>query len=166
MKVVFFLCALLTGCGLAPQRTSISDPEIQSLFSAAEEFPRLQNGFSPLPTDPKTDIRIERGNIGAYDVMLHIYARNSKTIAFRRSDQSYHWIHEQEIFKGPRFYDSPDGRLQEQIVLTYELKPMISGSKKDQLRIDYFGDDSRLSQLTQITLSDAQPILKEWENKK
>jgi len=155
----------LAGCGLSPQRASISDPQIQSLFTVARQFPRVKNGFSPLPTDPKTDIRIERRTKGAYDVMLHIYGPTSRTIAFRRSEQEYHWIHEQEIFKGRRFYDSPDGRLQEQIVLTCELES-ISGSQIGQLRIDYFGDDPRLSQLRRITLSDAAPIIKEWENKK
>ena len=165
MKTFCFFCLFLTGCGLSPQRTSISNPEIQALFSAAQQFPRTQYGFSVLPTDAKTDIRIERHAKGTYDVMLHIYGHTSRTIAFRRSDRGYRWIHEQEIFRGQRFYDSPDGRLQEQIVLTFETEP-ISGSVKDHLRIDYFGDDALLSQIGSLSIFDVQPILAEWGYKK
>ncbi|MEI8309962.1 MAG: hypothetical protein WCH98_04320 [Verrucomicrobiota bacterium] len=161
MKALWFLCLFLAGCGLAPQRVSISAPEIQTLFSAAQEFPRTQHGFSSLPVDAGTDIRIERHSHGAYDVMLHIYNDTSRTIAFRRSVGGFKWIHEQEVFRGPRFYDSPDGRLQEQIVLTYETEP-ISGAPKDQLQIDYFGDDVRFPRSGSLSLSDVRPILAEW----
>lgn len=161
MKALCCLTLFLAGCGLVPQKISVTDPEVQSLFSQARFFPREDYGFSPLPTDEKTDIRIEKHSKGAYDVMLHIYGGTSRTIAFRRNETGYRWIHEQEVFQGPKTYDSPDGRLREQIVLTYETEPL-SGATKDTLRISYFGEDKRLSGRSNISLPEAEQILSEW----
>jgi len=69
MKALYLLTLFLAGCGLVPQKVSVTDPEVQSLFSQARIFPRENYGFSPLPTDNKTDIRIERHSRGAYDVI-------------------------------------------------------------------------------------------------
>jgi len=161
MKFSWMLCLFLVGCGLAPRKVSLADPEVQSFLAEARTFPREQYGFSPLPTAPATDIRIERTKGGAYDVMLHIYGATSRTIAFRRLPGGYRWIHEQEGFRGPRFYDSPDGRLQETLYLTYE-KEAISGSPTDTLRISYFGDDPRLAYKNDLRLDMIEPILIEW----
>ena len=124
-------------------------------------FPREDYGFSPLPTDDKTDIRIERNAEGAYNVMLHINGTTSRTIGFRRAETGYRWINEQEIFQGPKTYDSPDGRLREMVVLTFETEP-VSGGVKDQLTINYFGADERLSGRRNISLAEVRPILDEW----
>lgn len=161
MKTPWLLALLLAGCGLVPQKIAIDDPEAQSLFSEARMFPRENYGFSPLPTDGKTDARIERHARGAYDVMLHIYSTTSRTIAFRRTKTGFRWIHEQEAFQGPKTYDSTDGRLREQIVLTYENEP-VSGSGTGALHIDYLGEDARLSGRRNISLSEVKPILTEW----
>jgi len=161
MRALCCLAFVLAGCGLVPQKVSVTDPEVQSLFSQARMFPREDYGFSPLPRDEKTDIRIEKRSKGAYDVMLHIYSVTSRTIAFRREETGYQWIHEQEIFRGPKTYDSPDGRLREQIVLTYESEPL-SGATTNTLRISYFGEDKRLSGHSNLSLSEVQPILDEW----
>lgn len=161
MKPLCLLTLFLAGCGLVPQKVSVTDPEVQSLFSQSRIFPRENYGFSPLPTDNKTDIRIQRHSRGAYDVMLHIYSGTSRTIAFRRTENGYRWIHEQESFQGPKTYNSPDGHLREQIVLTYETEP-VSGGNNNALTINYFGEDKRLSGHRNISLSEIKPILDEW----
>jgi len=161
MKAFWLLPIALIGCGLFPQKISISDPEIKNLFSVAETFPREKYGFSSLPTSPDTDIRIEHRKGGSYDIMLHIYGQTSRTIAFQRTPKGYKWIHEQEIFRGEKFYETPDGRLREQICITYEIEP-VSASQIKVHRIDYSGEDSRLADTRTLTLEDVIPILVEW----
>jgi hypothetical protein len=94
--------------------------------------------------------------------MLHIHNATSRTIAFRRDPSGLRWIHEQEIFRGPREYDSPDGRLPEEICLTYEVEP-VSGHSSGKLSIFYRGEDARLQMRPDdLTLDAIRPILKEW----
>lgn len=93
--------------------------------------------------------------------MLHIYSRTSRTIAFRRDENGYRWIGEQEIFEGRKEYMSADGTFKEQICLNYEVEH-ISGFPLNTLSIVYSGEDKRLAARNELTLSDVLPILKEW----
>ncbi len=165
MRPHLLACVFLVGCGLVPQKVTVTDPEVVSLFAAARSFPREEYGFSPLPSAPSTDIRIERHEIGAYNLMLHIYDSTSRTIAFLKDHSGFKWIHEQEIFRGPHHFDSPDGQLQEQICLTYEVEP-VSGHSSGGLDISYQGEDERLKSRPDLTLESILPILKEWGYKK
>lgn len=93
--------------------------------------------------------------------MLHITARTSRTIAFRKTDNGWRWIGEQEIFDGPKIYRTVDGTFHEHISLTYEIEG-VSGVNRNELNMDYAGEDKRLAGRTGLSLADIKPILKEW----
>ena len=141
----------------------MDDPEIRPLLEAAGKFDRVSLGFSALPET--ADVRFESQPREHYDVMLHIYADTSRTIAFRRSDSGYRWTGEQETFTGPKKYTTVDGTFNESICFTYDTE-QISGYPLNQLCISYSGEDPRLTQKDTLTLSDVQPILKEWKKEK
>jgi hypothetical protein len=111
--------ALLAGCGLTPQPLPYAEPQVQQLLRATEAASTNRFGFTPVSTN--ADIRLEKSS-GAYDRMLHIYGRTSRTIAFRKQGDGFIWIGEQEIYKGPKQYTTVDGTFFEEICLTYELQ--------------------------------------------
>ena len=151
----------LTIYGFSPKKINYSDPELAPLWKAVEAVGRASIGFTPVSKDSK--ISIERSNGRTYDVMLHIYHHTSRTIAFRKEGDCFIWIGEQESFKGPKKYSTPDGTFNECITLTYD-KEKISGYPINVLNISYAGEDLRLSYSRRdLTLMDIQPILKEWK---
>ena len=149
---------LLAGCGLVPQKLPYSDPQVQQLLRATDAASTNRFGFTPVP--PNSDIRLEKSS-GAYDRMLHVYGRTSRTIAFRKQGNGFIWIGEQEIYKGPRQYTTVDGTFFEEICLTYELQ-RVAHYKLNYLNISYSGEDSRLTHRDDLTLKAILPILKEW----
>jgi hypothetical protein len=154
------ICAslLVTGCDLTPRKVALDDPRIQPLLKAARSFDRTSYGFTPIPNG--ADVRWESRPTEHYDAMLHITAKTSRTIAFRKTDSGWKWVGDQEIFQGPTLYKSVDGTFPEHICLTYEIEH-ISGAPTNQLKIDYLGEDSRLAGRP-LALADIRPILKEW----
>jgi hypothetical protein len=57
---------------------------------------------------PTAEYRLEgRGN--GCDAMLHAYGRTSRTISFKKPTAGMIWVGEQEIYTGPREFDTPDG---------------------------------------------------------
>ncbi len=151
----------LTIYGFSPKKIDYSNPELAPLWKAVEAVDRASMGFTPISKGSK--ISIERSNGKAYDVMLHIYHHSSRTIAFRKKEGSIIWIGEQESFEGPQKYSTPDGTFNECITLTYD-KEKISGYPINVLNISYAGEDPRLSSSRRaLTLTDVQPILKEWK---
>jgi hypothetical protein len=159
-RCVALLCgiALLAGCGLVPEKVAFDDARVVELLKAAETFDREVHGFTPIPRD--AEFRLETAR-GAYDRMLHIYGLTSRTIAFRKTDSGFKWIHEQEIFTGPREYESPDGIFKETICLTYESE-RIASFRAGELSITYFGEDRRLAFKGELKLEDVLPVLREW----
>ena len=149
---------VLAGCGFVPQKVEVGDPLLKPMWQAAETFDREAYGFSSLPTTG--DIRLEEHSRSAYDTMIHIYAKTSRTIAFRRTPAGYRWIHEQESFQGPRQYTSVDGTFNEQIVLTFEVEP-VAGPSTNQLSVSYWGEDPRLADRRDLKLEDVDHILHE-----
>lgn len=155
------LCLLpsLVGCDLIPREVAMNDPRIQPLLTAAQSFDRTAYGFTPLPQ--AADVRWESRPTATYDAMLHITARTSRTIAFRKTDNGWRWIGDQEIFDGPKIYRTVDGTFHEHISLTYEIEG-VSGVKRNERNIDYAGEDKRLAGRTGLSLAGIKPILKEW----
>lgn len=149
----------VAGCRLIPETVSADDPRLRPMFAAIERVDRRAIGFTPVSRD--ATIRLEVGPRRGYDAMLHIYGKTSRTIAFRSIASGYEWIGEQEIFEGPRRYETVDGEFQESITLTYDKVP-ISGVPVNQLSITYSGDDPALEWPRQLTLDDVRPILKRW----
>jgi hypothetical protein len=138
----------------------MDDPRIQPLLQAAATFDRIAFGFTPLPQT--ADVRWESRPTERYDAMLHITARTSRTIAFKKAATGFKWIGEQEIFQGPNKFETPDGTFNEDITLTYELEA-ISGYPTNRLNITYLGEDPRLAYRNDITLDEIKPILREWK---
>lgn len=130
------------------------------MLAAIAHVDRESMGFTPLPGD-EAIYRIESKSRKGYDAMLHIDGATRRTIAFRKTETGYRWIHEQEIHTGPKEFESPDGRFRETIVVTYETTP-ISGRPLSKLQIIYDGEDERLKQSAELTLEQIRPILEEW----
>ena len=129
------------------------------MFDAMARVDRRAMWFSPIARD--ADIRLEWGRRRNYDAMLHVYGKTSMTIAFKRTDNGYEWIGEQEIFEGPREYDSPDGKFKEAITITYNRVP-ISGFPLNTIAIDYRGDEPELVSARRLSLNAIRRWLKKW----
>ena len=157
LKVCIFL---ILGCGILSQGMTLDDERIAPMLNAINEVDRASLGFTPIPKD--SEVILEEGH-QTYDVMLHIYSTvSSRTIAFLKTSDGYKWIHEQEFFTGPNKYTTVDGTVSEHIVITYEPEH-VSGVPLNQINIDYYGDDPRLSHRSNLTLDDVIPIMAEWE---
>jgi hypothetical protein len=150
---------LLNGCGLVPRKVAMDDPQVRLLVKAATSFDRASYGFSRIPQN--ADVRLELRPTSKYDAMLHIVAKTSRTIAFRKENGRYVWIGEQESFQGPKKYKSEDGIFNESVTLTYEIQG-ISGYPLNHLNVMYLGENRRLIGRENLTLSDVSSILKEW----
>jgi hypothetical protein len=115
----------LSACGIVPEKVSRGDPRLRPMFDAMDRVDRKAMGFTPVAED--ASIRVELPSTWAlkepYDAMLHIYGETSDTVAFRRAGSGYEWIGEQETFQGPQKYRTPDGELNEQIVINYDKVP-------------------------------------------
>jgi len=157
----FVLVALLLelGCGLIPERVSRDDPRLKPMFNAMARVDRGAMGFTPIARD--ADIRLEWGRRRSYDAMLHVSGKTSRTIAFKRTDNGYEWIGEQETFEGPREYHSVDGTFNEAITITYDRVP-ISGSPINTIAIDYRGEEPELASPRRLSLDAIRPWLKKW----
>ena len=159
MAIVSMLMLSLTGCSYIPRNVSLNDPRIQPLLKAAASFNRTAYGFTPIPNT--AEVRWESKPTSTYDAMLHISAKTSRTIAFRKAGSGYRWIGDQEDFEGPRKYTTVDGTFHEAFTLTYEVEP-VSGSPTNQLNITYRGEDARFMWPKHLTLADVRPTLREW----
>lgn len=131
------------------------------MFDAIGRVDRTQLGSTAIPVDAQ--IRAEWHPLAGaeYDVMLHIYKRTSRTVAFKRTAQGYEWIGEQESFTGPGTYKTPDGTFNESITITFE-RTHISGFPANRVNVLYAGEDPVLSPIEELTLQDVQPSLKKW----
>jgi hypothetical protein len=159
-QLSFLLVAVVfASCGLIPERVSADDPRLKPMFEAMTRVDRTRLGFTAVPADAQ--IRAEWRPRAGYDVMLHIDGKTSRTVAFKRTAQSYEWIGEQEILKGPATYDTPDGRFNESITITFERAP-ISGFTMNRVNVLYAGEDPALRRVNELTLQDVQPWLKKW----
>lgn len=156
---ILALSFLIVACGIFPEDVSVSDPRVQSLLKAAAAFDRTAYGFTPLPTNGR--VHLESRPRASYDAMLHLDGKTSRTIAFRKGASDYLWIGEQEMFQGPNMYKTVDGTFHEEVTLTFE-KEHVSGFPLNRLNVSYMGKDPRLAGHKDLSLSDVEPVLKEW----
>ena len=157
---------VFSGCWLMPEKVSLADPRLTPMIQAMAAVDRAALGFTEVPTNAV--VRVEwHGPKGGYDAMLHIDAGTSRTIAFRKqSDGTYRWIGEQEIYRGPRIYETVDGKFNEQLVIDYELErvsPGVTGVPLKTVYISYSGEDPRLAWPKKITLQQARQVISEWK---
>jgi len=143
--------------------TTMDAEALRPFISAMDEVDRASLGFTDIP--PDAVVRIERAisPVSGYDVMLHVYAATSRTIAFKRDDGSYTWIGEQEIHTGPGEYQTADGVDEEHISITYNTVDTFGAPLPlNTVHVNYEGDDPRLWRNSDLTLADVAPILEEW----
>jgi hypothetical protein len=161
--LVAFVTLLLASCGLVPEKVSWDDTRLAPMLKAIEAVDRSSLGFTPI--DRTSTVRLESRPRAGYDAMLHIEGQTSRTIAFRKIPDGYKWIHEQEIYRGPKTYTTVDGTFNEQIVVTYATRP-VSGHAPNKLHVEYWGEDSRLPAHHSLTLEQVRPIITEWSKTK
>src|SRR3954470_24233329 len=87
------LAVVVNSCGFIPESVSWSDPRLDPMIKAIDAVDRPSFGFTPI--EPSSKVRLQSRPRARYDVMLHIYGRTSRTIAFRKPPNGYKWIHEQ-----------------------------------------------------------------------
>lgn len=131
------------------------------MFDAIGRVDRTRLGFTAIPIDAHVRVEWHPTFGKAYDVMLHIDGKTSRTVAFKRTAQDYEWIGEQEILKGPATYETPDGTFNESITITFERVP-VSGFPMNRVNVLYAGNDPALSRAAELTLGDVDPYLKKW----
>ena len=123
-----------------------------------DQVDRTTLGFTPVTTNAQINLELRSG--GAYDAMLHVYGATSRTIAFRKTATGYRWISEQEIYQGPKWYQSVDGTFRECVDIEYQIEP-VNGIPTNQLFIQYTGSDTNLEG-RKFTLTEVRPILEKW----
>jgi hypothetical protein len=168
-ECVVLAAALLTvSCGLAPEHVSRDDPRLKPLFEAMTRVNRESLGFTPLEHDAVISVEWRGGILASmlmgpksYDAMLHVSAKTSRTVAFKRHGEEYEWIGEQQRFQGPHEYDSVDGHFTENITITYERVP-IYGFPINTTSVSYTGDQPELVAPRQLSLDTVRPWLKKW----
>lgn len=157
---ITILTVATAGCdhGLFPEKVLLSDPKIQPFLDAMEQVDRASLGFTPVTTN--SDIKLELASGGAYDAMLHVYGATSRTISFRKTESGYRWTGEQEVYQGPKWYQTVDGTFREFMVIEYQTE-RINGIPTNQLYIRYSGDDTNLIG-REFTLAEVLPITAKW----
>ena len=161
--LVALFMLLLASCGFVPEKVSWSDPRLAPMLKAIEAVDRASLGFTPI--DRASTVRLEDRPRAGYDAMLHIDGQTSRTIAFRKTAEGYKWIHEQEIYTGPKTYTDVDGTFHERIVVTYGIES-VSGHAPKKLHVEYWGEDPRLPAHPPLTFEQVRPIITEWNKTK
>jgi len=170
--VVLVVLLLDVGCGLIPERVSHDDRRLNPMFDAMARVDRRAMGFTPIAREASIQVEWPTPTFDSilhlkpknYDVMLHIFGRTSRTVAFKRTDTGYEWIGEQETFEGPRKYRSVDGTFNEAITITYE-RVRISGSPLNTVAVVYMGEEPELVDRTppgSLSLDIVRPWLEKW----
>ena len=154
----FAVAAGVAACGFLPQAVSRDDPRVVRMFAAMAKVDRAAMGFTDIPAN--APMRLESRRRVGYDAMLHVGGRTRRTIAFRQSGEDYMWIHEQDIFEGPRTFDTPDGVQKESITITFE-SSSVSGAPWNKVSILYFGPDE-MGFVQDLALDWVRPMLAKW----
>jgi len=158
-----FVTLSLASCSFFPEKVSWNDTRLAPMLKAIDAVDRSSLGFTSI--DRTSTVRLENRPRAGYDAMLHINGHTSRTIAFRKTPEGYKWIHEQETYSGPRTYTTVDGTFHEQIVVTYGTEA-VSGHAPNKLHVQYFGEDSRLTENRSLALEQVRPIIAEWNKAK
>ena len=165
---VLALASCNGGCDFAiavlPEKMAVDDPRLQPMYEAiAQRTDRPMMGFTPLPAgDQAKDVRLQALPVSGYDAMLYVVGKSSRRVAFKRKQQGYEWLGEQEIFAGPRSFSTADGRVNEAITITFHLPPM---EGPHGLHVSYAGEEQMLATKSVLSLEDVEPWLKKWDYK-
>jgi hypothetical protein len=167
MKKILLLVSttLITfsSCWLVP--VNYNDRKVVPYLQAIASVKHLRDSLGFTAISHNARITIE-GSSENYDAMLHVYQSiSSRTIAFKRNGDKYLWIGEQEIFTGPKKFNTADGIFNETITFNYD-KQLISGYPIDTLSIQYAGPDPALCPPNELSISKAKNIIGHWEKRK
>jgi hypothetical protein len=162
--LLVLFCTTL-GChdpsGLGDRRFSLDDETLRP-FAAMYEVDRNQYCLTEI--DPDSIVHIERRNYGDYGsgVILHIEGdRTYRTVTFVQEQGEYVWIGEQELHYSGRTYMTPDGELNERIVVTYYERTI--DSQPAGLSIFYAGAHETIS--ANPTCEEALRVIRHWHEK-
>lgn len=163
-KINYIILAALvfSSCWLVP--VNYHDKKLKPYLQAIAKVQSLRDssGFTPILENAKITLE---GRSDNYDAMLHIYQSiSSRTIAFKKTGDTYSWIGEQETFTGPKRYTNADGTFNEELILSYDKQP-ISGNPLNQLTIQYNGPDSLYTRPQILLITDARAIIMQWKKK-
>jgi hypothetical protein len=154
-------CTILEWAG-GSTRARLEDTRVKPYLDAASRSNRVTLGFSPLPATG--DVRVEVPRFKThYDVMLHIDgARISRTVDFLLVNGQPVWSGEQETHRSGRTFESVDGEIPEQLVLSYST---VQGSGTPLGGyVSYWGPDEKLTERSRAPLSpqEARQIWTAW----
>jgi hypothetical protein len=142
----------------------MGDPALRP-YASMYSVDRRQYGFTPIPSAGQVSVE-GKSSRGGYDAMLHFGGNPSRTIAFRWDGRAYQWLGEQEIFEGPRMFETPDGHFHEHVAITF-YKEVVDGELQG-LKIDYSGPEEGLTMPRperpnwSLTLAEVNPLLEKW----
>lgn len=139
---------------------SLDDERLEP-FSAMYEVDREHYCLTEIAPGSTVHIEKQIYEDYGYDVMLHIESnRIYRTVAFVWEHGEYVWIGEQESHYSGRTYVTPDGELNEQIVVSYYERER-PGMPAGQL-ITYEGPYENIP--ARPTCDEALQIIKKWHN--
>jgi hypothetical protein len=141
------------------EEMSLGNPRIAPMLKAIEMVDRASLGFTPIPTNAEVFLEVTPSE--SYDTRLLVYGKTRRTVTFRKTQEGYQWIAEQEVHSSGKTFQTVDGLTREQLVVAYQVEPV----KEFPLRktcVSYVGIDPRLARRFDLTLSDVAPILAEW----
>lgn len=158
--LLFLVAAVLAGCTALnlPKEMSVNDKALDPFKEAMAKVDTASLGFEPFPSTGTLRLELPKQTGGAYDAMLHV---GRSTIAFRKVENGYRWMMQQECHEGPRLQETPDGPQHESLVIDHVTTTGWS-IPLNQTVIRYWGDDPRLRDKT-LTIEDVRPILQEWD---
>jgi hypothetical protein len=152
---------LMTSC---MRTVKTGDPALKP-FATMYSVDRSQFGLTPLPQAGPVSIE-GKSTHGGYDAMLHFGGNPSRTVAFRWDGKAYQWLGEEEIFEGPRMYETPDGRFHEEVSISFYKEKL--DEEFQGLTITYSGPDEKLTMPRperpnwSLTLAEVNPLLEKW----
>jgi hypothetical protein len=159
LTLVIIMAAIATSLGCTSHYVPLDDPSLAT-FKSMYAVDRSRFGMTPLPKEGRVVIERRMGGEAdqlGYDVMLHIYSKATHHVAFRKNGDAYSWVGESEVCSGPRMYDSPDGKLNEQLVISYFEHVL---HQQNGRTVTYFGPDATLK--GNIPSSQVTRLLHEW----
>jgi hypothetical protein len=141
----------------------LEDAHVKPYLEAAAHSKRAELGFTELPVEGPVRVEVPRSKT-YYDVMLHIdRGKVSRTVDFLLQGAQPVWSGEQEIHYSGRQFDTVDGRVGENLVVSYSTVAG-SGTPKGGYVL-YLGPDQELEQRSiqrQLSVADAKRIWDTW----
>lgn len=142
------------------EEVSLDGSGVGPLLKAAAAVDRTALGFTALPTDGYAHLEIWPGANG--NARLHIYGAPERILLFRPGPQGYRWIAEEEIYSGPKIWQTVAGDAREQLVVQYQLE-RVKDFPTNRTCIQYLGRDPRWASRAELRRKDIEPLIAQWK---